>query len=485
MSAIVLGAASPGLTRSFDAAMDAWERGDYIAALNGYIQVVGAPGGDAFVQPIALTTGELFVTRELTPDGRAARFSPDDKLIAYETGLETSRRTRVLRNDAARTAGRRSAGRVGDVLVHAEQVAYLRIPDNEEIRRAAAALEQASLTAQNRNQLTQMLTWLIAKHSTIVTRDLANGREMELPAPDLLKTGLTFAADGRQLYFLGAKESDPERTDIYVISESAPKPVLVADAGGLKSAPIVDPAGKVLIYTVPAVNPLRRPATPGEAGAGRAGALAGQSSPGAANEGRAGQASGGRGGQAAAPPAFVIVDLATRTMTMVVGSAPSLSADGSTLAYVARNGAEYSRDGRSDERARRWLRSGRPMRLDSPALSPDGSRIAYQMMPRDDWEIFIADRDGGNERQLTHEIQHDLLPRFIGAGRLLALIGEPRHRRSYLYDLRSDPGLTLNAGAAVSQQHGADDCTGISVGGERRRYEDSDRCGAGRQYCVT
>ena len=93
--------ASPAPTRSFDAATDAWERGDYIAALNGYIQVVSAPGGDAFLEPIALTTGELFETRELTPDGRAPRFSPDDQFIAYETGLETSRRTRVVRNDAA------------------------------------------------------------------------------------------------------------------------------------------------------------------------------------------------------------------------------------------------------------------------------------------------------------------------------------------------------------------------------------------------
>jgi hypothetical protein len=87
---------------------------------------------------------------------------------------------------------------------------------------------------------------MIAKHAAIVVRDLGNGREMELPAPDLLKMGLAFGADGRQLYFLGARESEPDRTDIYTISENAPKPVLAADVGGLKSAPIVDPAGKVL-----------------------------------------------------------------------------------------------------------------------------------------------------------------------------------------------------------------------------------------------
>ena len=36
---------------------------------------------------------------------------------------------------------------------------------------------------------------------------------------------------------------------------------------------------------------------------------------------------------------------------------------------------------------------------------------------------------------MTREIQHDLLPQFLGADRLLSVIGEPRHRRSYMYDL--------------------------------------------------
>ena len=434
-----LAAAPPALTRSFDAATDAWERGDYVAALSGYLQVVSARGGDAFVEPIALTTGELFQTRELTADGRAPRFSPDNTLIAYETGLETSRRTRIVRHDSALTPVVDLPGVSATFSSTLNQVAYLRIPDHDEIRRASAALEQASLTAQNRGQLTQALTWLIAKHAAIVTRDLGNGREMELPAPELLKTGLTFSADGRRLFFLGAKEAEPDRTDVYAISENAPKPVVAADAGGLKSAPIVDPAGKVLVYVVPTQNPLRKPADPqGAVVPGRAGpaaGLAGSSSPGSPGEGT------GRGGANAAPPTFAIVDVATRKVTTIVGSAPSLSGDGRLLTYVTRTGPEYSvmvgPTAGTQMAAKRTM-----MRLDAPALSADGSRVAYQMMPRDDWEIFVADRDGANERQVTHEIQHDLLPRFIGANKLLAVIGEPRHRRSYLYDLGSDPGLT-------------------------------------------
>src|SRR5690348_5755608 len=95
-------AASVAASSALDAANDAWERGDFVAALNEYIQILSAPGGEKWLDPIALTTGELFQTRELTADGRAPRFSPDGAFIVYETGLETSRRTKILKNDATR-----------------------------------------------------------------------------------------------------------------------------------------------------------------------------------------------------------------------------------------------------------------------------------------------------------------------------------------------------------------------------------------------
>jgi hypothetical protein len=286
--------AAPASTKAFDAANDAWERGDFASALGAYSRLLDAPGGERFIQPIALTTGELFETRELTADGRAGRFGPDGRYIVYETGLEVSRRTKILKNDSTRAEVADLPGVFATFSPQLAQVAYLRIPDNDEIRYAAEAIEKAPLTAQNRNQLVQTLTWLVAKHSAIVVRDLSSSREMELPAPDLLKTGLAFDADGRLLYFLGARESDPNRTDIYVISEAAPKPVIVADVDGLKGVPMIDRAGQVLIYVVPAQNPLRKPAAESAPGGGRP--------------------------VAAQPTKFAIVDLATRKVSVVAGT---------------------------------------------------------------------------------------------------------------------------------------------------------------------
>ncbi len=67
-------------------------------------------------------------------------------------------------------------------------------------------------------------------------------------------------------------------------------------------------------------------------------------------------------------------------------------------------------------------------------ISPDGSLVVYQAMPREDWELYAVGADGGEPRRLTHEIQHDIYPQFVSGGRVLAVMGEGRHRRSYLYD---------------------------------------------------
>ena len=333
-----LGAAPPP-KRPFEAATDAWERGDYIAALNGYIQVLSGAGGDAFFEPIALTTGELFETRELTADGRAPRFSPDNKYIVYETGLETSRRTRILRNDAVarrsspicRACRRRSRPR-------STRSPISRFPRTTRSGARRTALEQASLTAQNRNQLTQTLTWLIARHSAIVVRDLRNGREMELPAPELLKTGLVFNADGRELYFLGAREvrarshrhlrDQRERAEAGARRRGRRLEERADRRSGGQGAALCDPR--------------RRTRCGGPRNRGREGRERREGLERREGQERAGQAGGGRGGQAERAAAVRDRRYRHAQVSTIVGSAPSLSATGGRSPTSRATGAEYS-----------------------------------------------------------------------------------------------------------------------------------------------
>jgi Tol biopolymer transport system component len=391
--------------RALADAHDAWSQGDYIAALKGYIQLLNSEGGETLHDAIAEHTGELFKTTELTADGRAPRFSPDGQYIAYETGLEVSRRTVVLRATGERVA--ELPGVSATFSPAGPTVAYLKLTDSPDLVTAVKALDDAPLAAQNRNALIQALNYQVLRNTTIVVRDLATQAERELPTAGLLKTGLTFSADGRRLFFLGGSDADEARNDIYAIAEGQAA-TRVGDADGLKGAPVVDASGVALLYVVPNVNPLRRPQPPGTGGA----------------------PAPARG------PSFSIVDLANNRTRTVAGTAPSFSADGRSLTYVAREGAENH------------VMVGAPLgahtpvmktveRVDAPALSPDGQRVAYQLMSRDDWEIHVVSRDGQGERRLTRDNQHDVLPRFIDAERLVAVVGEARHRRSFLYNLAS------------------------------------------------
>jgi Tol biopolymer transport system component len=396
----------PAQQRALATAHDAWAQGDYVTALDGYIRLLNAPGGEALHDAIAEHTGELFVSAELTADGRAPRFSPDGRYIAYETGLEVSRRTVILRNDAKRSTVAELPGVSATFSPLADVVAYLKLTDSTDLAAAAKALDEAPLAARNRNTLIQALNYEVLRNTSIVVRDLATQQERELTAPGLLKSGLTFSADGRRLFFLGGTEADESRNDIYVVADGQPAS-RVGDADGIKGVPTVDATGASLLYVAANQNPFRRPQPPG---------------------------SGGAQGQTPRTPSFGIVDLSTNRTRVINGSAPSYSADGRTLAYVAREGTTNH------------LMIGTPLgehtaikktaeRLEAPALAPDGQRVAFQVMARDDWEIHVASREGDNEERLTRDNQHDVMPRFIAPDRIVAVVGEARHRRSFLYDL--------------------------------------------------
>ena len=74
----------------------AWERGDYPAALAGYLRLLDSPDAAAVLEPIALRTGELYATTELTRDGALPQFSPDGRFLLYETGPVSTRVIRVI-----------------------------------------------------------------------------------------------------------------------------------------------------------------------------------------------------------------------------------------------------------------------------------------------------------------------------------------------------------------------------------------------------
>jgi hypothetical protein len=135
---------------------------------------------------------------------------------------------------------------------------------------------------------------------------------------------------------------------------------------------------------------------------------------------------------------FAVQDLASGKVESHRGAQVATSADGSAIAFVRQE------DGMNMITVQRFGTAAgsrdavrRREQVQAPALSRDGSKLTFQVMPREDWEVYVADVASGDEKRLTREIQHDLMPRFVNDNTVLAVMGEGRHRRSYLYDVAS------------------------------------------------
>lgn len=385
----------------------AWDRGDYVSALTTYLQILDTPGADAALETIALQTGELYRTSELTADGDAPVFSPDGRYVAYETGTGLARRTRIVNPDTLATVSQLS-GYGAAFSPDGVRVAYLRLTPSDALLKAQADVDAAPQAERTQRQ--NVLNQQIAAEAQIVIRDLAGGREVSLDTGALRKTAIAYAA-GRIVFSGWA----PDATTVQIYdAEEGRAPVVRSTGAADKVLQKVNATGTAVIFTHRAAAGARG------GGAGRA----------------------GRPG--AAPATFGVLSLPDGRVTTIAGSAPAFSADGASLTYVAREGDANAVmvASTSDPSKGTVVRKG-PERVDAPALSPDGSRAAYQLMAKDDWEIYVANRDGTGEARVTREIQHDVAPVFLAHDRILAAVGEPRHRRSYLYDLPSMQRLRL------------------------------------------
>ncbi len=367
---------------------DAWSDGRYPDALEDLIGLARSSAEPEYHSRIAQLTGELYVTTELTTDGRNPDISADGQYATYQTGPANDPVTRLVQ------------------VAPAPRIVA-------ELPTATSAFDPTG----------KRLAWLRTgpasdpTGSQIVVRDLATSAERVWLGAGLLKSSLDWSADGTSLTFLGATAPDADRTDAYRVRDGGTAEPLTT-APGFKTNLVVDPHGRALVYTSAPVSPFQGRGGRGGRGGGR-------------GSGR------GRGG---AGVAYTVVDLATHATHTVSGSALTMSADGGTIAWLERQPDQYTLQmSKTLSSTAATVRTGAD-RIDAPALSPDGSHVAYQFMggvgSATDWEIYVSDAAGTHQR-VTRDIQHDVLPQFLGPDRLLGMKGEARHRRSYVYDLGS------------------------------------------------
>lgn len=391
----------PAQDSGYDAAMELWQAGRYHEALPRLIALLKSPSGAAYVERIALLTGEWYSSVMLAADGRNPRLSPDGRFVSYETGPATAPVTRIVRAEPGAAVVTEVPGAGAVINPAGTHVAWLRPAQGAA---PGSALEQA---------------WALARDGALVIRDLASGADRVADSGGLLKAAPVWAADGRELLFIGAQETDLTRSDVYRTRPGGAPERLTTDEG-FKTLAAVDPAGRALVYISGGAPTFRRPPAAGAAepaGRGRG----------------AGAGAGRAGGPAGGTATFSVLTLATGAVRTIAGTGVTMSANGDTIAWVARSADAYTLHTSptlADQPT--VVRTGRE-RLEAPALSPDGTAVAYQLMQFTDWELYIS--RGTVHTRVTRDIQHDLLPRFLTNTTLLGMMGEARHRRSQVYDL--------------------------------------------------
>ena len=385
-----------GANAALEDAHLAWDRGDYPTALHAYLQLLDSDDGGEVFEAIALQTGELYQTIELTADGASPQFSPDGRHVAFETGTGLQVSTRLQRLDAAGSDARTIdlPGTGAAFSPDGSRVAYLALTPTSELEGAQAAVDRA--TSAERRERTAALNDLRERAYRIVVRDIASGRDIAVPTGDLRKNGVILGADGIVL-FAGSTGDEPAQ--ILAVRNGREPEALTTDPLH-KTLHSRNAAGTAVLFTTRPAGTVRT--------------------------------------ASASSASFGVINLPSGTVTMFDGTAPSFSPDGDSLVYVSHGsgGTELAIASVADPGTRTVVRGG-PERVDNPALSRGGGRVVFQMMLEDNWELYVTDRNGKDERRLTREIQHDVLPRFLDERRVLATIGEARHRRSYLYDLTS------------------------------------------------
>jgi hypothetical protein len=227
------------------------------------------------------------------------------------------------------------------------------------------------------------IAYLSASGSAVVFRPTAGGSERTVEMPGLAGLALVYAADSGPPYLVAAADPSAQMAELYELAPGAPRPL--AGGGRLTGLPLRAAGGRLVFTSAESGVTIRAP---------------------------------------------------NGATTVHRGIAPAVSADGGSFAFLGREGADWTiLHGRIGAEPRVLVRSARP--LAAPAISQDGSLVIYQSMPREDWELYAVGADGGEPRRLTHEIQHDIAPQFVSQGRVLAVMGEGRHRRSYLYDAKN------------------------------------------------
>ncbi len=387
-----------------------WDDGDYIGALERVKKLLDGSDADRYLREIALLTGELYQVETVAADGRNPLFSPDGLHFSWEDPTAVRPQTRISR---VTDNGVEHLLTVEGTDFHFSTTEsagiYHHVERTERMAELARELQQAA-SARDRQEvfrLRDLLAWEEQSNTSIYWIDLESGREQRLPFGDLLVRTPRFDAEGT-LWFSALDPGQLDRSGIYRWEQGSDAPIRVTGEQHFFDRPIpLGESGRV-VYTK--MNSAPFPLPPGTDRLTHE-----------------------------IEQQVVLHDLDSGQTWSWEGTAPITSEDRSRIAF------QSEVDGQNLILS--LYANGDDPRVDTlatvtediqdPALSPDGSSLAYMIRDGISWNIRVVDTDGGEELFRTNDIQHELFPHFLDNGTLLAKMGEFRHRRAHIYDLNT------------------------------------------------
>ena len=224
---------------------------------------------------------------------------------------------------------------------------------------------------------------------------------------------------------MGGKSDELDANQVYemtiapVSNETKPKPI--TSGPGFKINPLAVPGGRFLIYQNSSADPFARRVLTSRA--------QGQTSE---------PPRPTFSGQFPRQPArsFTLLDLKKGEVKTFEGGSPAVSPQGDSLAFIGQEGHDNLLNLiKLDDSLNITTLKKTAAPLAYPSYSPDGRQLAFEISIDGNNEIYLFDLENKNERRITRELQPDRQPHFLSAKKLVAIKGEPRHSRSYLYDL--------------------------------------------------
>jgi len=390
LAAQVTRPAPPALTaaQALERATLLWDAGNYPAALEGLARLLQTPQPAEMLEPIALLTGEWFATTPLAEDGRNVRISADGRFGAWEIGSGSATQVSVVSlADGAQVA--RVRGRSFAFAPDGHAAVFVQPQDGPAL--AAAQALQAQAAASGDRAAILAATREVARQeiaaSRVVLLDLATGLERRLDHPPLRQAVVAWGPDSRALWLVTA--GNGEQTTL--VQHGLDGRIRAFETPGEVPANLLLPAGGLwLVY-------------------------------------------------ASGADSLVVRGIVTGSVRRLAGRSVQVAQDGSALVamHTAQGRTRVWTLSLDQEDAEPVTVFETPLRVENPVIAPDGGRVAFSVMYEDDWELAVSEVDDPGVRRLTREIQHDRMPRFLTTDRILAVMGEGRHRRSHLYDVAS------------------------------------------------